>query len=113
VLEQVGGLSVDPERIRLVEQIKIEQLVRRTPSVLQTITMPFGEHFRAELGRRGYQRGWAVARSAVDGSQIVKRVVVATKTAHAMPGSRPSVESSQSIPRKAPDVPSIDRAYEK
>jgi hypothetical protein len=28
VLEQVGGLSVDLERVRFVEQIEIEQLVR-------------------------------------------------------------------------------------
>jgi hypothetical protein len=37
VLEQVGGLSVDLERI-LLEQIQIEQLVGHMPIVIQTDT---------------------------------------------------------------------------
>ena len=38
VLEQVGGLSVDLERILFVEQIQIEQFVRHMPTVIQTDT---------------------------------------------------------------------------
>jgi hypothetical protein len=38
VLEQVGGLSVDLERILFVEQIQIEQFVRHMPIVIQTDT---------------------------------------------------------------------------
>jgi len=38
VLEQVGGLSVDLERILFVEQIQIEQFVPYMPTVIQTDT---------------------------------------------------------------------------
>ena len=38
LLEQVGGLSADLERILFVEQFQIEQLVRHTPIVIQTDT---------------------------------------------------------------------------
>ncbi len=38
VLEQVGGLSVDLERILFVEQIQIEQFVRHMPTVIQKDT---------------------------------------------------------------------------
>jgi hypothetical protein len=38
VLEQVGGLSVDLERILVVEQIRTEQAVGHMPIVIQTDT---------------------------------------------------------------------------
>lgn len=42
VLEQVGGLSVDLERILFVEEIQIEQFVRHRTIVIQTDTSTSG-----------------------------------------------------------------------
>ena len=36
--EQVGGLSVDIERILFVEQVQIEHFIRYMPAVIQTDT---------------------------------------------------------------------------
>ncbi|SOJ54035.1 hypothetical protein MSIMFB_01533 [Mycobacterium simulans] len=61
MLEQVGGLCVDLERILFVEQIDIEQLVRHMQIVIQTDTNNllaenlFGWH-RVRFWRCDYNR---------------------------------------------------------